>query len=349
MQEFDLVSVNWETVRLMQAGQFKQETYYLEELVRWGLQRGRVRGVLYLAKDGISKPLPLGGRQFDITIRGCYAVGRDGYVIEIPNDPQGGLRARFEANSDIVPLFIGVACNERNDVPKLQPTVDKGLLACQGLRRKYVVSSDDSNSNFDWVQVAQFKNTREGLDPLPDYVPECAFLSSYAPLWQKQVEITKIASSVIDELISNSSLITTRYLAAAMFAGSLAPAAQAAWDEEHPRAYVNRLAGVLNAQRAQLRALPTPNLTAYSDAIDMLNATILEIQGREWTTGYALTRIIDCLRCLQNLYPKLLLSLETTARSAPPQNFPQDTAVPAQTPSNQNRSQNKPRFGWGDT
>ena len=46
MRKFDLVSVDWDSVRLMQAGQFKQETFYLEELVRWTLQRGRIAGLL---------------------------------------------------------------------------------------------------------------------------------------------------------------------------------------------------------------------------------------------------------------------------------------------------------------
>ena len=84
MRKFDLVSVDWDSVRLMQAGQFKQETFYLEELVRWTLQRGRIAGLLHLADDGVSRPSPEGDRVYSVVVRGCLAVGRQGQIIEIP-------------------------------------------------------------------------------------------------------------------------------------------------------------------------------------------------------------------------------------------------------------------------
>ena len=74
MREFDLSAVDWDTVRLIQAGQFKHERHYHEELVRWVMYRGGIQGVLRLDDEGISFPSPIGGMGYSVKLRGITAV-----------------------------------------------------------------------------------------------------------------------------------------------------------------------------------------------------------------------------------------------------------------------------------
>jgi hypothetical protein len=331
MREFDLVSVDWETVRLMQAGQFKQETFYLEELVRWVLQRGRLYGLLHLADNGISRPSPEGQQTFSVSVRGCFAVGAEGHIIEIPDDRRMALQGVLEARSSSVPLYVGVSKVERESVPELHPSVDTGLLQCGGRRRAYRLSADNSDDSLDWVQIAQFDKTMSGLSPDPDFIPECLFLGSHSGLRGACEEIRRLAKQAMEALEKNSSDLAPVYAAAAALAGSLGPAARIEDERLHPRAYVDRLAGVLAAQRSQLLALPKPNQTVYQEAMNQLGAT-LEYLDSEWTLGQALGMARECFDRLWKLYPALLQSLGSVSTPPRTEDYGHDIVVPVPRP-----------------
>ncbi len=332
MRKFDLVSVDWDSVRLMQAGQFKQETFYLEELMRWTLQRGRVSGLLHLAEDGISRPSPEGDRLYSVVVRGCQAVGASGQIIDIPEESSLALKGTIEAAATIVPLYVGVSRTERAPEPQLYSSVDTGLLGCSGLRRLYKLSSDKSDATLDWVQIGQFEKTSAGLAPDRDFFPESVFLSSHAGLWRAQQTLRTLARQGLELLVRHSSSAIQRYAVAATLAGSLGPAARAVDDHLFPRIYFDQLGGILAAQRAQILALPSPGLTIYQETVDALEDTLAYLETADWTLGQAFLMIRECFERLHHLYLPLLESLEAAAPAPERRVLDHETVAAAQMP-----------------
>ena len=331
LRDFDLVSVDWDTVRLMQAGQFKQETFYLEEMVRWALQRGRLSGLLHLADNGISRPSPEGPQTYSLSVRGCYAVGREGYLIEIPDDRHQAVQGLIEARAAAVPLFVGVAKTRRESEPELRPSVDTGLLGCGGRRRGYRLATDDADDGYDWLQVALFEKTAAGLALDPYFLPDCVFLSSHVGLWSACRDIARLARQALDTLEKNATNAPPVYAAAAALAGSLGPAARLEDERLHPRAYLDRLSGIFAAQRSQLTILPNPHLTVYQEALNALGAALAYLDG-DWALGEALRLARECLERLWKVYPALLQSLEAAVPPPPVQTAEWDKAAPAPRP-----------------
>ena len=342
MRKFDLVSVDWDSVRLMQAGQFKQETFYLEELVRWSLQRGRVVGLLNLVEDGISRPSPEGDRLYSVTVRGCQAVGASGQIIDIPDESALALKGTVEAAATIVPLYVGVSKSERDPEPQLYSSVDTGLIGCRGLRRLYKLSSDSSDASMDWVQIGQFEKTALGLALDRDFFPETLFLSSHAGLWRAQQTLRALARQGLELLVRHSSAAIQRYGVAATLAGSLGPAARAADDRTYPRAYFDQLSGILAAQRAQLLVLPAPSLRVYQEAVDGLEETLAYLETADWTLGQAFLMVRECLERLIRLYPPLLESLEAAAPQPERRLLDHETVAVAQEPRRGHPEEERP-------
>jgi len=350
MREFDLVSVDWDSVRLMQAGQFKQETFYLEELMRWTLQRGRIAGLLHLADDGISRPSPEGERLYSVTVRGCFAVGRQGQVIEVPDDPALAVRGTIAAEATAVPLYIGASLTERAEEPHLHSSVDTGLLGCRGRRRQYRLSADTDDDSFDWVQIAQFERTPSGLSVDRAFIPESMFLSSHAGQWRAHQGLRAVAQAGLDALVKHSSASVQRYSAASALAGSLGPAAHRADGRTEPRVYLDRIGGVLLGQRAQLGALPSPGLKLYQDTLDALGDTLNYLETADWTVGQAFVMARACFERLLQLYPPLLEALEAAAPAPERRLLDHDAVVPAQRPQEEVARAEPPRrpgnFMW---
>lgn len=332
MRKFDLVSVNWDSVRLMQPGQFKQETFYLEELVRWTLQRGRVAGLLHLADDAVSRPSPEGDRLYSVVVRGCLAVGRQGQIIEIPDDPVLALRGTIEARANLVPLYVGASLVTRAPEPHLYSSVDTGLLGCSGFRASYRLSADNSDETVDWVQIAQFEKTTTGLSLDRSFIPETMFLSSHAGQWRAQQELRSLARQALDLLVGHSSSVVQRYAAATALAGSLGPLGGVADGNMSPRAYMAGVGGVLMAQKTQIRALNTPGLKIYHDTVAQLENTLGYLEAAEWTMGQAFLMARECLNRLVQLYPPLLASLGDAAPAPERRELDHLTVVAARDP-----------------
>ena len=332
MRKFDLVSVDWDSVRLMQSGQFKQETFYLEELVRWTLQRGRIAGVLHLADDAVSRPSPEGDRLYSVVVRGCLAVGRQGQIIEIADDSALALRGTIEASATRVPLYIGASLTERSPEPHLYSSVDTGLLDCRGLRSSYRLATDNSDATVDWVQIAQFEKTTTGLSLDRTFIPETMFLSSHAGQWRSQQEVRALARQALDLLVKNSSAAVQRYAAASALAGSLGPLAGVADGNLAPRVYMGGVGGILAAQHAQILALPSPGLKIYQDTTDQLEDTLRYLETAEWTMGQAFIMVRECLDRLIQLYPPLLAALEAAAPAPERRLLDHETVVAARDP-----------------
>ena len=309
MRKFDLVSVDWDSVRLLQSGQFKQETFYLEELVRWTLQRGRIAGLLHLADDAVSRPSPEGDRLYSVTVRGCLAVGRQGQIVDIADDPALALRATIEARETLVPLYVGASLTEHAEEAHLHSSVDTGLLDCRGRRFAYHLSSDNSDDTVDWVQIAQFEKTASGLSLDRTYIPETLFLSSHAGQWRAQAEVRTQARQALNLLVKNSSAAVQRYAAASALAASLGLLAGIADANQSPRAYMSGVGGVLAAQHTQLLSLPSPGLKIYQDTTDQIEDTLHYLETADWTMGQAMLLVRECLDRLIQLYPPLLAAL----------------------------------------
>ena len=140
MREFDLVAVDWESVGLMQAEQFSQETHYLEELQRWALQQAGVFGILNVAEGSISPPTPEPNGAYSVQVSGIAAVAPQGHIIHLSAQPQEALKGFIEARDAVTPLYLGVALSKSDGEP-LSPSSGRGLLNCQGRRRVYRAGS----------------------------------------------------------------------------------------------------------------------------------------------------------------------------------------------------------------
>jgi hypothetical protein len=346
MRDFDLVSVDWDTVRLLQAGQFKQETYYTEELVRWALYCGRIHGVLDLVEDGIGQPVPQGGTVFSVSVRGCRAVTEAGHIIDIPNEVYGAVAGIIEARSAIVPLYVGVSITERAREPELRPSFDTGLMRCGGIRPSYVLSIDNIDETVDWLQIAQFRMETTGLQPDRSYVPECMFLSSHERLAYYRQEITTRARTVLDTLRTYSSDSMAVTAVAMALAGSLGSAAKSVDDGQHPRAYVDRLAGVLTSQYIQLQTFPPPKLALFQQTLNMLEQTLTYLET-SWTLGQALAYIVERFDQLLQLYPELMEYLAGIGPAQPGVVSKIQATMPAAPPGKADHAPVRPKQGPG--
>lgn len=342
MRKFDLVSVDWDSVRLLQSGQFKQETFYLEELMRWSLQRGRIAGLLHLADDAVSRPSPEGDRLYSVTVRGCLAVGRQGQIVDIADDPALALRATIEARDTLVPLYVGASLTEHAEEPHLHSSVDTGLLDCRGRRLAYHLSSDNADDTVDWVQIAQFEKTASGLSPDRSYIPETMFLSSHGGQWRAQQEVRTLARQALNLLVKNSSAAVQRYAAASSLAASLGALVGIADANQSPRAYMSGVAGVLAAQHTQLLCLPSPGLKIYQDTTDQIEDMLRYLETAEWTMGQAMLLVRECLDHLIQLYPPLLAALEAAAPAPERRLLDHETVAAARDPRGPQSSSPEP-------
>lgn len=329
MREFDLSAVDWDTVRLIQAGQFKHERHYHEELVRWVMFRGGIQGVLRLDDEGISFPSPVGGMGYSVKLRGITAVTEQGRIIEIPEDEP--LEGTIDASRAPISLYVGVAVTDRALIPELHPSADTGLLQCGGRGFQYQLSSDNSDGAFDWLEIGRYERTQTGLVPDAQFVPECMFLSSHAVLWGMHEAIVGLARQCLQSLQTNSDNNVAVYSAATSLGASLGPAARMVNGSMHPRAYLDRIAGVLTAQHAQLHMLPQVGLANYQSAVNRLEATLGYLDS-EWEIGQALIMARECFELLLRLYPDLLRGLGAVAPAEKRLGLPQaDIAVPVPT------------------
>ena len=254
-------------------------------------------------------------------------MGANGYLFEIPDDARLAVRGHIEARQNIVPLYIGVAKTERQPEPDLHPSVEMGLLQCGGRRRAFALGSDNADARYEWLQIAQFEKTPDGLAFDSNYVPECMFLSAHAAQWRGHKAIVERASQALDALQKHSTEAVGVWAAALALAGSLGPAAVSVDSRLHPHAYVERLAGVLTTQRTQLLALPDPNLSLYQQALDDLS-DFTRYVASEWTMGQALQRALRCMELLLQLYPPLLQRLGAPGPEPERQVMEHDIAVP---------------------
>lgn len=332
MREFEFMSVDWDSVRLMQAGQFKQETWYLEELTRWALARGRISGLLHLSDGGVSRPSPEGDQTYSLTVRGCIAVGRLGHRIEIEDSPAAAVRGTIEARQTIVPLFVGVARLARTHEPQLHSSVDTSLVGSAGRRPLYALAADSGDDAFDWLQIAQFERTPGGLEIDRAFIPESMFLSSHAAQWRAWAELGRLTGQCLDVLVKNSSASVPRWAAACALASSVGIAARAGEARTYPREYVAQMLGVLASQRAQLMTLPSPNLKLYQDTLDLLDETLGCFDEADWTMAQAFFRLRECWERLLTLYPPLLASLEAAVPVPERRTLDHETVVPAPPP-----------------
>lgn len=329
MNDFGLVSIDWETVRLLQAGQFKLENHYHEELVRWGLQRSRTYGVLHMADNAVSRPSPEGERTFSVKVRGFIGVAELGHIIEIPDDaPVEGI---IEARTQTVPLYVGVSILEKSREAEIYSSVDVGLLQCGGLRAHVSVSNDNSDSSVDWLQIAQFEKTTSGLSPSPAYIPDCMFLSSHGGQWGMVTEIRDLAKQCLTTLEKNSREEVQVYTTAAALCGPLGLAARNVDQRAHPHAYIDRIVGVLASQRSQLRVLPKINLRVYQEALDSIDSLLTYVDD-EWTPGQALLLSKECFERLLKLYEQLLQQLVALAPPPARVQYKEEDVVQARQP-----------------
>ena len=342
MREFDLVSIDWESVRLMQPGQFTHETHYLEELQRWTLQRGRVAGIMHLADDGIARPSPEGNQMYSVSARGCFAVAEGGHIIDIPDERGLAVEGLIEARTATVPLYVGVSVVERAPEPELYPSVNTGLLQCAGRRRQYLLATDNNDDSMDWIQIAQFVKTGSGLAIDQEYIPDCVFMSSHALQWGLQEEIQGLAKESLDSLEKNSGDAIQVFSVAAALAGSIGPAARLVNGQIHPRAYVDRLAGIFVAQQTQLRVLPKINLAIYTETINQLRDTLAYLDGGDWTMGQALLMARECFERFLKLYPPLLKELGKIAAPVERVTIGHNPVMDAPTPPQPDYSRNGP-------
>ena len=311
MREFDLVAIDWESVGLMQAEQFRQETYYLEELQRWALQQAGVFGILNATEKSISPPTPEPNGVYSVRVSGIAAVAPQGHILYLSAQPEEALRGFIEAKEAVTPLYLGVSLSESSREP-LSPSSGRGLLNCHGRRRVYALAIYNTDTDYDWLQIAQYRKTASHASALErddSYIPECMFLSSHPALTQAVAEIQDLARKAQGTLSQYSSKEVAVFSAAAALAGSLGAATRTLHYRQHPRAYIERLAGVFDAQFTQLSALPVEP-SYYQDTINFLKDTLAYLDRDYWTLGEAFSRSYQCFEWLLQLYPLLLGDLK---------------------------------------
>jgi hypothetical protein len=244
--DYDLYSNDWSNVVLMRAEHMRSETFYFEQMNRWGLQYGGAWGIVHIADEELQ--VFGSGTDYSVAVSGCKAVSRQGYIIDIGrNRPPVTLSKSNDAHtSSVVPIYLGVAVQK--ETANAGPSQTGALLDRPILRWKYVLDTDPSSPQFDWILIGRMKRDGQRFVRDDGFIPQCVHLRSYPAMIRISNEITAIARKALLALKqatrarSDGKNATIDWQALiGTFVTSLTPATVLLDWETHPRAYLERL------------------------------------------------------------------------------------------------------------
>lgn len=312
MPDFALQSMDWQTVSLLHGEHLRSETVYLEEMARWGLRYGRPWGIIRLEEGG----LQVSGSQadYEVALRSCQAITPGGYPVHVDEarsvPPLRG--SNDEHTGGTAPIYLGVAAAK--EALPVAPAQSQGLLECRALQWRYVLATEPSAPDVDWIQIGRIRRSGTRFENDPAYIPQCVHVTSHPSL----VEMIAVIRSVAEEgvQILEKAMPSPAFQGAALsgqrtvlglFAASLAEAAVATDPWESPFAYLARMAGILRAQMALLFQLES--CEGWQKAHDLIALALRGIPSFSDTRGFDWAELLgavgDALRALVRLYQVL--------------------------------------------
>jgi len=303
MNDFRLASVDWESVRLLHGEHLGRETGYIEELIRWTLERAAGSGVVEAEPDSLSL-VASSPSTYRLTLRRFQALTPGGYWVCIGDDefsPTLDLdRQRYLET--VAPISIGVDTRAKESRAH-QPTQSSALLECRSRWPKYALGAADTIDGCDCIKIAEVMNSGGELVLNPDFIPDCVFLSSHPRLVRAVKEHRELAGQGLGILSKPQDNVRD---IAGQFAAVLASASALVDLRARPYAYIERMAGVLQANR-MLAAIRQQ--TGIGDqTVNVLDEALKYVQGGDaqglWL-GPAAQWITDALRKLNELYANL--------------------------------------------
>jgi hypothetical protein len=315
MSDFRPASMDWGSVRLLHGEHLGRETGYVEDLIRWTLERAAGPGVVEARADSLSLVAST-PTTYRLTLRRFQALTPGGYWVCIGDDelsPTLDLdRQRYLET--VVPICVGVDTRTKESRAH-QPTQSSALLECRSLWPKYVLGAGDTVDGCDCTKIAEVMNSGGELVLNLDFIPDCIFLSSHPRLVRAVKEHRDLAAEglrVLSKVADNVRDI------AGQFAAALAPAAPLVDWRARPYAYIERMAGVLQANK--MLAAMRQEAGFRDDVINTVDDALSYAQGGDsagFWLGPATQKITDALAKLVQLYANL--KPETVRAVAEPQ------------------------------
>jgi len=318
MTDFRLASIDWGSVRLLHADHLHGETSYLEELARWVLLHTTGPGVAYMGPDALTM-LGSSPTTYRLTLRRFAAVTAGGYWIQIGDDednPTLDLDRQHHLDS-VVSICVGVDTRAKES-REHAPGRSSALLECRSLWPRYALGIGDSLDGCDCLKIAELVNDAGNLVLNTGLIPDCIHLDSHPALVDAVREITNLANDGLQRLASLPANVRE---IAAQFAVALAPGSVLVDWRVHPRAYLDRMGGVLQANLlvAQLCQDNSPHLPTVIHLVNEALKYLHQSDGHGPWLGPALQKIGDALRELLLLYPAMKVQQAPAAQPDSPQ------------------------------
>jgi hypothetical protein len=323
MSEFNLYSIDWTSVSLVDDAHLATETAYLEQLARWGMRYGHAGGVIEMARDDLR--VHGSPEDYEIALSRCKALTPGGFLVDVdearPVEPLRGSTSRHR--DAFVPIYLGVAL-EKTSVA-VAPARSAALLECRALCWNYVLSCEQDSAERDWLLVGRMRKDGSRFVRDDDFIPPCAHLRSHPSMEAVAREITRIAGDCIAGIEGQmrghrgGEFLAWRTMMG-LIAHGLAPAAVLVDWEAHPRSYLERLIGLLRGQAALINVVEATD-SRWRDANDRIQAALKHVADGEaqqdWFWGEAFRLVKEALIALVTLFGEIVpgASVETPAAS----------------------------------
>jgi len=281
MTEYDFISNDWNNVELLFGEHLATETAYHEQMLRWALRYARWWGVALLG----DQDLVVSGSKtdYEVSLRACKAFTKHGRLVELT---RGGETLTLQGSNEdrpdqLVPIYVGVSIQKQ---PFSAGASQSGAIDQRSLlRSRLKLAHEPESADYEWLQIGRMRRVGACFERDENYIPHCLHINSHPSMRQITSDIALAAQDVIKAIYENAERggegSTAKSMAAA-FITSIAPAAVILNGDMHPRAYLERLAIVIESQRTMLNLLDADRRDGtWKDAVALVG------EARNYLTG----------------------------------------------------------------
>jgi hypothetical protein len=281
MTEYDFISNDWNSVELLFGEHLATETAYHEQMLRWSLRYARWWGLALL---GDSDLVVSGSKSdYEVSLRACKAFTKHGRLVELS---RGGEALTLQGSNEdrpdqLVPIYVGVSIEKQSFAAGASQSgaIDQRYL----MRSRLKLAHEPESADYEWLQIGRMRRAGACFERDEYYIPHCMHINSHPAMRQITGDITLAAQDLIKAIYENTERAgegSTAKAMAAAFISSIAPAAVILNGDMHPRAYLERLAIVIESQKTMLNLLETDRRDgAWKDAVALVG------EARAFLTG----------------------------------------------------------------
>lgn len=192
MSDINLYSVNWQDGMLINQKHLKDQERFLEELVRWhSLHVGDNFGLVvksFDAKPPLSMSMHRNGRSLTVEIQRCQALTSDGYYIETSEGSYGILKAVYDCEDGVIPVYISTDALHKKQVGSPDPSEPVPRVPFLVSNNTLYMGEKPNVAEGKFLKIAELIVSGSEVKHNEKYYPPCLSIFADSRLSQKAVE-----------------------------------------------------------------------------------------------------------------------------------------------------------------